>query len=274
MKTSTTPAASPQRLIGAVAIGMAAAAAQAAPVFSATYDVSVLQVRLDWSSDLGADVVDESTNFRATGAPITQSAIATRDGRTISASITQTAPYVLADSYWAASWSGSMDVPGWGYYGLFAAARTAGFWYFALPGQTHEQNMNTTFYYASLWNVDSPADIHPEFILGNGGLGPLSGSETGSFTLADYRRIGIPGYLTRPDFRGSTHALDRNRNLPGHLDFSYQIAFSTTPIDASVFLPPAVSVPEPSTLALMLIGLAGALVRKNVGSGLLRPVPG
>ena len=113
MKTSTTPAASPQRLIGAVAIGMAAAAAQAAPVFSATYDVSVLQVRLDWSSDLGIDFVDESTNFRATGAPITQSAIATRDGRTISASITQTAPYVLADAYWAASWTGSMDVPGW-----------------------------------------------------------------------------------------------------------------------------------------------------------------
>ena len=69
-------------------------------------------------------------------------------------------------------------------------------------------------------------------------------------------------------------ALDRNRNLPGHLDFSYRIAFSTTPIDSSVFLPPAVSVPEHSTLALMLIGLAGALVRKNVGSGLLRPVPG
>ena len=39
MKTSTTPAASPQRLIGAVAVGMVAAAAQAAPVFSATYDV-------------------------------------------------------------------------------------------------------------------------------------------------------------------------------------------------------------------------------------------
>lgn len=131
--------------------------------------------------------------------------------------------------------------------------------------------MSTTFYYASLWDVDSPEDIHPSFNLHHGRIRPLSGSETGSFTLAAYRGVGIPGYLTRPDFNGSTYSGDTN--LPGHLDFSFQIAFSTTPIDPSVFLPRAVPVPEPATWALMLIGLAGALARKNADSGLARPAP-
>ena len=112
--------------------------------------------------------------------------------------------------------------------------------------------MNTTFYYASLWDVEGPDDIRPSFSPDGGPNRPLNGSETGSFTLSAYRSVGIPGYLTRPDFNGSTYSGDSN--LPGHLDFSFKIAFSTTPIDASVFAPSAV--PEPGTWALALLGMA------------------
>lgn len=257
MSTSMRPATTSQHLIGAIGIAVATASAHADPGFSATYDVTALLAQVDWSSDLGPGVVDVSRNFRATAQPLTRSVIATRNGRTIGASITQTAPYVLADAYWAASWTGSMEVPGPGIYGLFANARTQGLWNFALPGQTYEENMNTTFYYAALWDIDSPADIGPSFSLNGGPSRPLSGSETGSFTLAAYRGAGIPGYLSGPDFSAGTRSGDNN--LPGQMIFSFQLAFATTPIDSSVFAP----VPEPASWALMMIGVAGTLAARR-----------
>ena len=92
-------------------------------------------------------------------------------------------------------------------------------------------------------------DIHPQF---NSGARPLRGSQTGSFTEGRERSFGSPGVPTVLDFGAATHSFDRN--LAGRVGFSYQIAFSTTPIDASVFAPSVV--PEPGTWALALLGMA------------------
>ena len=157
---------------------------------------------------------------------------------------------MLADQYRAASWSGTLDVPGPGLYGLFASAFASGHWNFHIPGQTAAEDLATRFYFAELWDVVGAPDIHPQF---NSGARPLSGSQTGNFTVAGYNSFGIPGFPTVLDFSAATHSLDSN--LAGRVGFSYQIAFSTTPIDASVFAPSA-AVPEPGTRALALLGMA------------------
>ncbi len=125
-----------------------------------------------------------------------------------------------------------------------------------------------TIYFASIWEVDSPGDIHPGFDQYRSQPWPLSGSETGSFRNS----VVWPGYSNRVAVQAATYSGDTN--LPGHLDFSYRIAFSTTPIDTRVFLPPAVPVPVPATWGLMLAGLAGAVVvRRNARSRLPGPAP-
>ena len=254
-------------VLAAAASLWGAGVAEAAPVFSATVDVGQHSVGLGWSSDLGPDVFVDVGPFPGTGAPVTASAVATRDGRTISASITQVSPYVLADQFWAASWRASADIPGPGIYGLFASLHSSSTWNFAIPGQTVAQNRLTRFYWASQWEVLAPADIHPDYNFNGGVAEPLMGSDSGSFTLQDWYSFGIPGFLTRHELGAATFSGDSNR--PGHMDFSYQIAFSTTPIDSSVFIP--LAVPEPAPWALMLIGLVGMLARSSTGSKFLRP---
>lgn len=256
MSSAVSLASSLRGLVGVVAVFGLLGAARAAPVFTTTYHAAALGVGLGWSSDLGPDVVEVDRNFPGTSTPITKSAVATRDGRTIAGTITQTAPYVLADQYWAASWSGTLDVPGPGLYGLFASAFANGHWNFHIPGQTPAEDLATQFYFAELWDVVGATDIHPQF---NSGARPLSGSQTGNFTVAGYNSFGIPGFPTVLDFSAATQSLDSN--LAGRVGFSYQIAFSTTPIDASVFAPSAV--PEPGTWALALLGVAALVGHRH-----------
>ena len=256
MSSAVSMASSLRSLVGIVAVFGLPGAAQAAPVYTTTYNAAALGVALSWSSDLGLDVIEVDRDFLGTSTPITKSAVATRDSRTIAGTITQTAPYVLADQYWAASWSGTLDVPGPGFYGLFANAFASGHWNFHIPGQTPAEDRATRFYFAELWNIVGPPDIHPEF---NSGTRPLSGSQTGDFTVAEYNSFGIPGFPTSLDFSAATFSLDSNQ--PGQMGFSYQLAFSTTPIDASVFAPSAV--PEPGTWALALVGMAALVGQRR-----------
>jgi hypothetical protein len=229
--------------------------AEAGPIFNASY-VGSLTARLDWSSDLGIDLVNSTPNAPATGAPVTISAAATRDGRDISATITQTAPYVIDEQFWAGDFAGSFDIPGPGLYGLGAGTSTSGYWNFTIPGQTAAQNAATTFYYASRWTVTSPSDIHPHVNIQF--LNPdLSGQAVGSSTLGSLASFGLSGFPMQLSFSAATFAQDSNQ--PGLMNFTYQIAFSTTQIDASVFDPPVTPVPEPSTLLLAACGAASAL---------------
>ncbi|MSV29549.1 MAG: hypothetical protein EXQ52_12525 [Bryobacterales bacterium] len=227
----------------------------AAPVFSAGMYTNKLGAGLGWSSDLGPQVVSETGGFLASGAPVTVVAQAIRDGRAISATITQTAPYVLDDQYWAGSWTGSMSIPRPGLYGLSASVDSSSFWNFNIAGLTPSQVTNTTFYYAALWDIDAPSDIHPSFDAhGVHPVVPLShGTATGSFTLGGYYSVGAQGFPTIPAFNAGTYSFDSNS--PGLMDFSYRIAFSTTPIDADVFA--SAAVPEPGTIFLLGPCLAG-----------------
>ena len=232
--------------------------AHAAPVFSAAFYTSNLRAALGWSSDLGPYEVDQTGGFQATGAPVTATAQAIRTGRSISATITQTAPYVLSGEYWAASWTGSLSIPGPGVYGLFASADVGGAWTFDIPGLNQNQINATTFYFAALWNINSPSDIHPSFFVAMHSLVPaFHGTATGSFTPGINHSFGLPDFPSNPQFAASTHSFDSNS--PGLMDFSYQIAFSTTPIDASVFSASTSGVPEPATWLMLLPPLAGII---------------
>jgi hypothetical protein len=220
-----------------------------APIFTAGLNNSSLVARLDWSSDLGVDLVNDAGAFAANGSPQTVSASAFRDGRTISASITQTAPYVLNNQYWAADWTGLLNIPAGGFYGLGATASASGNWSFSVSPAT-------TMYYAAIWSINAPAAIHPGFDVAS--VHPVApqagGSALGSFKQQDWFSFGIPGFPSRPTFIAETWSLDQNP--PGSMLFSYRIAFSTTPIGADVFDPPAGNVPEPTTYLLSAAGLA------------------
>ena len=150
MSSAVSLASSLRSLVGVVAVFGLLGAAQAAPVFTTTSNATALGVALGWSSDLGPDALEVDQNFPGTSTPITKSAVATRDGRTIAGTITQIAPYVLADQYWAASWSDTLDVPGPGLYGLFASAFASGHWNFHIPGQTPAEDLATQFYFPEL----------------------------------------------------------------------------------------------------------------------------
>ena len=243
-----------------VVLSTVAAPVDAGPIFNAFY-AGALTSRLDWSSDLGVDLINTLPSAPGNGLPRTVSAAAMRDGRPISATITETAPYVLADQYWAGAWTGTLSIPGPGLYGLAANANASGNWTFAVPGQTSAQDASTVFYYASQWTVTAPADIHPQFgvqfIPGPG----LSGEATGSFTLGNLGSFGLAGFPAQPSFTALTASLDTNS--PGVMNFRYQIAFSTTPITPDVFAAPPTAAPEPATLSLVAVGAAAALVRRR-----------
>ncbi len=231
-------------------------ASYAAPAFDATYNGS-LTARLDWSSDLGVDLVNTTGVFLGTGVPVTVSASAVRDGRVIEANITQTTPNVLQDQYWAGSWSGLIKVPGPGLYGLQGTSGPTGAWLFSIPGQTPAEVLAQRYYFASIWDVSGPSDIHPIFLNAIHAGAPLSGTSVGNFTLAELFSFGLSGFPVGLTFSGQTFSLDINQ--PGTVNFSYRIAFSTTPIDARVFDPdpPPGRVPEPSTILLIAAGLIG-----------------
>ncbi|MSV27932.1 MAG: hypothetical protein EXQ52_04195 [Bryobacterales bacterium] len=228
--------------------------AHAAPVFSAAFYTSSLRATLGWSSDLGPYEVDQTGGFYATGAPVTVTAQAIRAGRPISATITQTAPYLLGGEYWASSWTGSLSIPGPGVYGLGASADASGAWIFDIPGLTQNQINATTFYFAALWDIHSPSDIHPSFYVAMHSPVPLfHGTATGSFTPGNNHSFGLPDFPSNPQFGAGTQSFDSNS--PGLMDFSYQIAFSTTPIETSVFN----SAPEPATWLMLAAPLAGII---------------
>src|SRR5207302_10238855 len=110
---------------------------------------------------------------------------------------------------------------------------------------------------------DAPFDIHPG--IGNDDCYascPLHGSATGSFTmLYTYYLTGHAYFPTGVGFSAGTSSGDTN--LPGTMDFSYRIALSTTPIDASVFAPPVSAVPEPATWLMLLVPLAGLVALRS-----------
>lgn len=241
---------------------------QATPIFTASHSTGDLFAGVGWSSDLGPNVGDSTGPFSGDGTPVTASASAIRDGRTISAQITQTAPYVLDDQYWAASWTGTFDIPGPGFYGLFAGASTHGEWSFDIPGLTFDELIRTTFYFAAVWDMAAPADLHPSFDATGAHLlvPPFHGSSTGSFELAPrFFQTGSALFTTAVIFNAATLAQDSNR--PGNVDFSYRIALSTTPIDASVFDPTPSAVPEPGTCLLLAGPIAGLIARRWRRSG-------
>lgn len=236
----------------------------AAPLFNATLSNSNLVARLDWSSDLGVDIVNQTGPFAANGSPVTQSASAVRDGRTISASITQTAPYILGGQYWAADWTGVLDIPAGGFYGLAAATSASGNWGFSVSGLSSAQVALTTFYYAASWDISAPVEIHPGFqVSGVHPVTPLShGSATGSFTQQQWGAMGIPGFPSQPNFEAATWALQTNESAS--MRYTYRLAISLTPIGADVFDPPTGQVPEPATFALagLSLGLLALLGRR------------
>lgn len=235
-----------------------------APLFNATLSNNNLVARLDWSSDLGVDVVNQTGPFIANGSPVTQSASAVRDGRAISASITQTAPYVLGGQYWAADWTGVLNIPAGGFYGLSATTSASGNWGFSVPGLTPDQVALTTFYYAAVWDISAPVEIHPGFQVS--GVHPVipqsHGSATGSFTQQQWGAVGVPGFPSRPSFEAATWALETNG--AASMRYSYRLAISLTPIGADVFDPPAGQVPEPATFTLagLSLGLLAFLRRR------------
>lgn len=241
-------------IIGLSALGVATVSVQAAPDFDASL-VGRIGIGLGWSSDLGLHVYDTSPYEWADGSPVTVAASAVRDGRLVEGELTQSAPYVLQGQYWAASWSGWANIPEPGLYGLSATATVSSAWFFSIPGQTNEENRATRFYYASQWNVTSPADIHPFFEAQFLVSPPLGGTATGSFTLGELASYGITGFPTTPSFAAGTHSLDRN--APGRMEFSYEIAFSTTPIDASVFV--TNSVPDAGSSLALLVPVCGLM---------------
>ena len=173
------------------------------------------------------------------------------DGRPIAATITQTAPYVLGGEYWAGSWTGSFSIPGPSVYGLGASTYASGGWSFDIPGLTRSQVDATTFYFAALWDIYSPSDIHPGFYVAMHPLVPLfHGSATGSFTPGNNHSYLLPDFPSNPQFQAGTASFDTNN--PGLMDFSYRIAFSTTPIEVSVFHP----VPVPASWLMLTAPLA------------------
>jgi hypothetical protein len=249
--------------VGCAALLLAPRAAFATPIFTASYSSSDLFAGVGWSSDLGPNVGDSTGPFSGDGTPVTAAASAIRDGRMIAAQITQTAPYVLDDQYWAASWTGTFDIPGPGLYGLFAGAQARGEWSFDIPGLTFAELINTTFYFAAVWDMAAPSDLHPAIDAPGAHLlvPPFHASSTGSFELAPrFFQTGNPWFSTNVFVAASTFAQDSNR--PGTVDFSYRIALSTTPIDASVFDPAPSAVPEPSTCALLAGPIAGLIARR------------
>lgn len=246
-----------------VVVCLVSHAAQASPILEATYAGANLQVLFSWSSDLGPVVVS-STGPYVAGPPITRSGDEVRNGRAISGTITQTGPYVLDDLYWAASWSGSLNVPGGGFYGLGVGGSGDGTWSFHQAGVSDADLANRTLYFAAMWDIVTPADIHPSFSVG--GIHPVTltghGEATGEFQLyRDFFQYGLPGFRGTAAFGAGTSAQDSNQ--PGTMDFFYTIAFSATPIDARIFNAPAPTVvPEPGTLLMTLGPLATLVARR------------
>ncbi len=238
--------------------------AQAQPAFNASSvgELTVLIPR-DTSNPFS---VENSASFYPTGsgAPETAFTSGARNGGVISSRITQTAPYILNGQYWAGTWNITIDATenAGGQFGFGVAAASHSSWFFGIDGLSTSEAAHTTFYFAATWEMTPYEDLTPEFVV-NGptggyrtlfheaaGFGDASGSYSGSFRPVDYVGTnmvpfnvyaGAGGY-----FRVNPH------NAASSVDFTYSIAFSTTPIDASVFTTP---VPEPETYAMLLAGL-------------------
>jgi hypothetical protein len=246
----------PRLLMLMISLLLAGAPAWSAPIFNAALNNSNLTASLGWSSDLGPPLDNQTGPFVSNGSPVTISASAVRDGRSISGSITQTAPYVLKGEYWAADWTGVLNIPSPAFYGLFATASANGNWSFSIPGVAPPVVAATPFYYAAIWAIGAPDAIHPTFDVASvHPTTPLAaGSAVGTFRQQDFTSVGIPGFPSRPSFGAATFSLDSN--APASMTYSYRIAFSTTPIGVGVFDPPVSAVPEPSSFLLFAAGLA------------------
>jgi len=228
--------------------------AHATPAFNAVYANGNL------SAIIGVDGFPTDYNFpTGIGSPV--SASITASG--ISSTITETAPYELAGQYWAGSWhlNVTADAGAGGLFGVVAQNNGGGLWGFSIDGLTPEELAATTFYYAVNWSISADPSFRQTtfgtggpFGLGatlydqDNGIVPAGGTMTGSF-LNDPPAAGFEIGLRTIVLPG---------NAAGSINIDYQIAFSTTPIDASVFSSPPASVPDSGgTLLLAGMALAG-----------------
>ena len=261
-------------LIGACGLAALDAAADPAFTMSLTGELSAQIGADDAGHYVGAVYAPETES----GLPetVTQSAYLNNAG-TITTSLTSQAPYILDNQYWAGTWDFaiSAEAGAGGRFGTTYVDVLKSFIVFSAPGlqpyPSYEYN-HTTFYYAAKWNVE-PADsggVSFGFRVSSGdglgrqlysptlGLTATSGSFSGSGTGEGLHGLGLVfGTGDTPD----PGVLPMNPDATASASFS--IAYSLTPIDASVFDAPA-SVPDAGagTLLLSTIGFLGlALVR-------------
>lgn len=206
-----------------------------------------------------------------------------RNSGMITTGITQIAPYILGGDYWAGTWNATVAAtPGaGGLFGVRVGAGYAGFWYFGIDGKSNAEVAATTFYYAAKWTTsENGGGIMPDISVGGpGGIGRIlhspahpppvvtpSGSFTGSFKLSDFNAPNVTSmsFAVGLNPHGLLQVLPNN--LESSLDFSFSIAFSTTPIDADVFAP---SVDEATHVGASLFGAVGLIVwMRNRRTGL------
>jgi hypothetical protein len=228
----------------------------------------------DLSVQIGRDAFhpEENSYYYSTGsgAPETAFISGARNSGDVSSEMTQVAPYVLDGRYWAGTWTSTIEASAGagGRFGLGVSGNYRGYWGFAIDGLSREEVSNTTFYYAAIWNTTPYEDFTPDYGItgGAGGIGrmlfspdyvgysedALSGSYSGSFTPWSFAGSDYIGFGVHANANNLAHV--NAGNGPSSVTFSYSIAFSLTPIDASVFSP-AAPIPEPSTYAMLAVGL-------------------
>lgn len=242
-------------------------AAHAQPAFHAGTS-GQLSVQISGDDIYPFNIANNYLLTTGTGAPETVSVSGGRNSGTVSTQITQVAPYILNGAYWAGTWTSTIEATegAGGQFGVHVGAAYHGAWYFGIDGLTANEVAHTTFYYAATWNTTAYEDLTPDYAISGGlggigrslfspvyGYGAPSGSYSGSFMPWDFASSNYIGFnvLANP-----TGAFQVNPgNGPSSIDFTYSIAFSTTPIDASVFSPPVAEIPEPETYAMLLAGL-------------------
>lgn len=259
------------RRLLALWLTFAAVVAKSAPAFTAG-TTGQLSVHVGFDDD---DYQQAADYFSPTGSGAPETASITsfaRNSGFVSTQITQVAPYILNGDYWAGTWNMTLAATAGagGRFGVLVGAHYGGLWNFAIDGFTTQQIAQTTFYYAAKWTSTAYEDLTPEFAsTGVGGigrtlffpdqnLGAASGAYSGSFKPSDYDGANVShiGFALNANHNGYFKV--NPGNADSSMDFTYSIAFSTTPIDASVFdqQSPATPVPEGGSTIVNLLAAA------------------